>query len=195
MRLEAFSDAVFAILMTLLVLELKTPLISDPNDSHSLLEKLASVTPKYLVGTISFVSISVIWINHYNFFHHFKLINHIILFLNVVLLLAVTFLPYPTAVIGDYPMNETAIVLYGGTMFFIYLIFSLMKLYAYKDAKMIEDDYIVDEFKMSDYIKLFISPVLYLITIAFSFLHPYFAYIGFILLPVYNVIPGRCRIR
>ena len=66
---------------------------------------------------------------------------------------------------------------------------------AYKDAKMIEDDYIVDEFKMSDYIKLFISPVLYLITIAFSFLHPYFAYIGFILLPVYNVIPGRCRIR
>ncbi len=194
-RLEAFSDAVFAILMTLLVLELKSPILSEANDSHQLMEKLLDISPKFLIGTISFISISVIWINHYNFFHHFKLINHIILFLNVILLLTVSFLPYPTAVIGNYPMNETAIVFYGGTMFSIYLVFSLMKLYAYKDAKMIEDDYIVKSLSLKDYLKLFFSPFLYLVTIAISFIHPYLAYLGFILLPIYNVLPGKTRLK
>ena len=188
-RLEAFSDAVFAIIMTLLVLELKTPIISNHSDSYLLMQKLMGLSPKYLVGAISFVSISVIWINHYNFFHHFEMVNNTILFLNVFLLLMVSFLPFPTAIIGDYPFNITSICLYGGTMFVIYSIFSLMKLYAIKDAKMIKENMLIENPNKMQYLKLVMTPLFYIITVFLSFISPYLSYIGFIALPILNVIP------
>ena len=101
----------------------------------------------------------------------------------------VSFLPFPTAIIGDYPFNITSICLYGGTMFVIYSIFSLMKLYAIKDAKMIKENMLIENPNKMQYLKLVMTPLFYIITVFLSFISPYLSYIGFIVLPILNVIP------
>jgi uncharacterized membrane protein len=95
-RIEALSDAVFAIAMTLLVLELKVP-PTDADLPHALAERGAAIG----AYVVSFVAISGYWLQHHRLFHVLARSDGWLLLLNLVLLLAITFMPYPTAVLAD----------------------------------------------------------------------------------------------
>lgn len=92
-RLEAFSDGVFAISITLLILEIKAP----PSGS-ALGPELLSLWPSYLAYAISFVVIGAIWINHHAMFDHIVRADEKLLLLNTFHLMFIAFLPFPTAV-------------------------------------------------------------------------------------------------
>jgi TMEM175 potassium channel family protein len=95
-RVEAFSDGVFAIAMTLLVLNIKVP-TANPGNLGTLLWQQ---WPSYLAFVISFAFIGIMWVNHHRLFVHIRRIDHMLLVLNGALLLGVTAVPFPTAVLA-----------------------------------------------------------------------------------------------
>ena len=100
-RLEAFSDGVFAIAITLLIIEIKVPSHDDLRD-QSLMQYILLQWPKYFAYVLSFIIIGIYWANHHYLFKLFKRTDHVFNLLNVFFLMAIAFLPYPTGVLGDY---------------------------------------------------------------------------------------------
>jgi len=128
-RVEAFSDGVFAIAITLLILEIKIPKPSDGALANQLLRQW----PSYFAFLISFAFIGVMWINHHRLFTHIKRCNNTLMVLTLLLLLGVTIVPFPTAVLAThigFSDQRTAALLYNGVYVFIAIIFNLLWRYA-----------------------------------------------------------------
>ncbi|HZQ70880.1 MAG TPA: TMEM175 family protein [Terriglobales bacterium] len=124
-RIEAFSDGVFAIAITLLILEIKVP---QPAAGPLALQ-LARQWPSYISYVISFSFIGIMWINHHRLFNHIRRSNHGLMIYNMLLLLGVTFVPYPTSVLAAFlgkPDQRLAAMFYNGTYFFIAVFFNLL---------------------------------------------------------------------
>ena len=94
-RLVAFSDAVFAITITLLVLEIR-----PPADDGDLLHGLLALWPSYLAYAVTFLFIGQVWANHHVVFDHVRVADRVVLLLNTVLLMVVAFLPFATSVLA-----------------------------------------------------------------------------------------------
>src|SRR5438876_4788386 len=97
-RLETFSDGVFAIAITLLILDVRVP--SGPD---SLTHRLLHTWPEYLAYAISFLVIGIMWANHHAIFRLIERTSHSLVVANLFLLLLVAFIPFPTAVVGRSP--------------------------------------------------------------------------------------------
>lgn len=116
-RVEAFSDGVFAIAITLLVLEFKVPHL-DPASDRGLLRALLGLWPSLVAFLGSFIAILIMWINHHGLFRLFHKVDSPFLYANGFLLLMVTFVPFPTAVLAQYlgqPGARAAAAFYIGT--------------------------------------------------------------------------------
>jgi uncharacterized membrane protein len=136
-RLEAFSDGVFAMAITLLVLDLHVPL----GVRGHLLAALAHQWPSYASYVISFFVIGIIWVNHHAMFHHIVRVDRPILFLNLLLLLFVAVIPFTTAVLAEYirSQNDSAAagVMYSGVMILISVSFTGMWVWAAADRRLL----------------------------------------------------------
>ena len=127
-RVEAFSDGVFGIAMTLLVIEIKVPtheLVAVQGLGHSLL----ALWPSYLAFLTSFATILVIWVHHHWVLAMITKNDHAFLYWNGLLLLFVTFVPFPTALLAEYlldPQARAAANLYTGTFLAISLAFDAL---------------------------------------------------------------------
>src|SRR5207248_1720487 len=113
-RLEAFSDGVFAIAITLLVLE-----FGVDTATHDLGSQLLHIWPSYLAYVTSFLTIGVIWVNHHALFDFVGRVDRALLFLNTLLLLVIAFTPFPTRLIAEFlregDNERTAALAYGIT--------------------------------------------------------------------------------
>lgn len=110
-RVEAFSDGVFAIAITLLILEVRVP--EGLHGDGSLAQALAGLWPSYVAYILSFVMIGIYWANHHYIFQFFRRTDHVFNLLNVFFLMCISFLPFPTAVLGKHvaePLNRQAAV-------------------------------------------------------------------------------------
>lgn len=117
-RIESFSDNVFAIALTLLVLTIKVPSVPEGNHSGYLLEQLALQWPEYLTYVISFVTILLVWIKHHMMFERVQKADHALMFLNGMLLLPVTLVPFPTSLLALFivhPQARYAAALFTGS--------------------------------------------------------------------------------
>ena len=116
-RLEAFSDGVFAIAITLLIIEIKVPSAAEVLAAHGLWPALAHHWPSFLGYTISFVTIGIMWANHHAVFTYVRKTDRAFLLANVFLLMTIAFLPFPTAVLAEYlpepEVRVSAAVFYG----------------------------------------------------------------------------------
>ncbi|MGZ5008093.1 MAG: TMEM175 family protein [Methylobacter sp.] len=133
-RVEGFSDHVFAIAMTLLVIEIKIP-SQEQVAAEGLAQALAALWPSYLAFLTSFFTILVIWVHHHWIFQLISKIDHPSLYINGLLLLFVAFVPFPTALIAEYSLHVDAKVaanLYTGTFLAISLAFDVLWRYASK---------------------------------------------------------------
>jgi uncharacterized membrane protein len=116
-RVEAFSDGVFAIAITLLILAVGIEQsISHGSVEHTLLH----LWPAYIAYAVSFLTVGIMWVNHHQVFRHFERVDRPLLLLNILLLMCISFTPFPTRVVADHATNaadrEAAAVLYGLTM-------------------------------------------------------------------------------
>jgi len=127
-RLEAFSDGVFAIAITLLILELQPPRLGQVSVS-ALLVGLAHLWPSYFAFLTSFGSILIMWVHHHAIFRLARKADAPLLFANGFLLLMVTIVPFPTAVVAQYlstPAARAAAFFYAGIFFFLGLSFYVL---------------------------------------------------------------------
>ena len=134
-RIEAFSDGVFAIAITLLIIEIGVPHLEDEPPGTTLPQALVGLWPSYLGYVISFLQIGVIWANHHNRFRFIERSDHGLLFLNILFLMCVAFIPFPTALLAEYlertaSERETAGAIYAGTLAVTAVFFTLLWLYA-----------------------------------------------------------------
>jgi uncharacterized membrane protein len=132
-RLVTFSDGVFAITVTLLVLEIR-----PPTGDGSLLHGLLDLWPSYLAYAVTFLFIGQVWANHHVMFDHIRAADRIMLLLNTVLLMVVAFLPFATSVLADALRTgddrRTAVVFYGLAFVATALTFNAVWQYASRHA-------------------------------------------------------------
>ena len=137
-RLEAFSDGVFAIAATLLVLELRVP-----SDAPDLVGALLRLWPAYAAYLVSFLTIGIIWVNHHTLLEHCTRVDRRFLYLNLLLLIAVGIVPFPTALVDQYILSDhgatAALVVYGLGGLLIALAFTGIFLYATHDHRLVGD--------------------------------------------------------
>lgn len=127
-RIEAFSDGIFAIAMTLLVIEIKVP-SHEMVAANGLARSLLALWPSYLAFLTSFATILVIWVHHHWIFVLIRRHDHPLFYWNGLLLLFVTFIPFPTALLSEYLLHaegKVAANLYTGTFLAISLAFDVL---------------------------------------------------------------------
>jgi uncharacterized membrane protein len=124
-RLEAFSDGVFAIAATLLVLDLHVP-----DADVGLAQGLLRQWPAYIAYLTSFLTIGIMWVNHHEMFRHVTEVDRTLMFENLLLLMVVSLTPFPTSVLGRYAMADqdahVAAAFYGLVMVAMGLAFTLL---------------------------------------------------------------------
>ena len=127
-RLEAFSDAVFAIAITLLALNLHVPELTTVT-SHALVASLGAMWPTYLSFSLSFLTLLIAWIYHHRLFEGAKRAGTRLLFLNGILLLVVSSVPFPTALLGAFlrtPAASVVCAIYAGYIGMLNLTYDLL---------------------------------------------------------------------
>ena len=115
-RLEAFSDGVFAIAITLLILEIKVPPIESVHSINDLANAIIHLWPSYFAFLLTFGGVLVQWVIHHNIFNFLVKTSRPFLYANGLLLLTIVFFPFPTALLAEYLGSDyamPAIVFYG----------------------------------------------------------------------------------
>lgn len=128
-RLEAFSDGVFAIAITLLVLEIRVPPAQDLDTSAHLIAALGALWPSYLGYAVSFATIGIMWANHHNLVRLVATVSHGLILANLLLLGIVGFVPFPTALLAatlGTPAGQVGVLVYAGTFVAIAVAFNLL---------------------------------------------------------------------
>ena len=115
-RVLAFSDGVYAIAITLLVLSIDLPHLSSAGDASEMLDSLADKHPQIISYAISFAVIGRYWLAHHHFFSRLRALDGGLIAINLVCLAVIAFLPFPTDVLGNYFENPVAVVLYAVTV-------------------------------------------------------------------------------
>jgi len=189
-RIETFSDGVFAIAITLLIIEIGVPHVVG---TESLSEKLVELWPSYLGYAISFLVIGTVWANHHNRFRLISRSDHILLFLNIVFLMCVAFIPFPTALLADYlsgtdEHRTTAVAVYSGTLAVTAVFFTLLWLYAAANYRLI--DRTVDPLLLRAMTRRYVfGMLLYILAFALAFLSPAASLALIVVLALIFVLP------
>ncbi|MCA1688145.1 MAG: DUF1211 domain-containing protein [Actinobacteria bacterium] len=188
-RIEAFSDGVFAIAITLLVIEIGVPHLED--EGTTLFEELVEQWPSYLGYAISFLQIGVIWANHHNRFRFITRSDHVLLFLNILFLMCVAFIPFPTALLAEYLQGAeraTAGAVYAGTLAVTAIFFTLLWLYAAANYRLVDRN--LDPFLLRAMTRRYLAGmVAYLVAFALAFVNVAASLILIVILALLFVLP------
>lgn len=186
-RIESFSDCVFSIAITLLVLDLKVP----HGAPHSLARDLALEWPSYAAFLLSFMFIGVMWINHHRLFTHIRKADNTLLVLNLLLLLGVTAVPFPTSVLASHltgPDARTAAALYSATYLVIAVFFNTLWRYA-ASHRLVDPQF--EETAHAITKQYAFGPLLYVICVLLAWIHPLVSLVFNALLAVFFALPPR----
>lgn len=171
-RLEAFSDGVFAIAITLLVLDLAVP-ARDRLAGRSLAAALGAEWPSYFAYLVSFAVIGIIWVNHHGMCGLIRQADRLVLFANLFLLLTVSIIPFPTRLLAEYLTargdSHVAAAIYSASMLAMSIAFTLLFLAISHDARLLHVP--LDRARVRSTLRSFsLGGVFYLATIGLSFL-------------------------
>jgi len=143
-RVEAFSDGVIAIAITLLVLEIHVPHVENQPGWESLGNALLSQWPSYAGYVMSFVTIGLVWANHHNMFRYIRRPNHFFLLLNVLFLMGIALFPFPTELLAVYIKDpdegkqRLAVVVYTGVALLTACLYLAVWEYASRNRRLID---------------------------------------------------------
>jgi uncharacterized membrane protein len=187
-RLEAFSDGVFAIAVTLLILEIHVP---ARQHAETLGHELLRIWPSYLGYLTSFLTIGVMWINHHHVFELIARVDRTMLLLNTLLLMLIAFVPFPTAVLAEFIETggaRSAAVLYGATLTLTAMTYFAWWRYASAGRRLIGDE-VPDE--VVDDITRAYTPgtLLYAGAALLAFLQPWVSAAAYLAIAVFYALP------
>jgi uncharacterized membrane protein len=185
-RIEAFSDGVFAIAITLLILEIQVP----PKTPHGgLRAALVDLWPSYLAFLASFMTIGVMWLNHHRLFTLISKRDDWLIAFNLIVLLGITWLPFPTALLaehlqGPHADQQTAAIVYAGSFFALAIMFNVLWRYAVR-AKIVYED--LNVLLITKQYSL--GPILYALLVVIAVFSAEWCLVLSILIAVYFALP------
>lgn len=190
-RLEAFSDGVFSIVMTLLIFGIKIPAIPNPVSDATLWREIGLVAPLLGVYFLSFAVLSVLWINHHFLFHSFaKSVDRRLNLLNLTYLAFVAFVPFSSDLIGRYYTHQPAAIIYGLNIFIIVALSSRMVTYIKSHSGELLNEHIprrtINQARFRSRLSLFC----YVAGLLISFLNVPAALLFFAFPIMFNIVPG-----
>jgi uncharacterized membrane protein len=185
-RITFFSDAVMAIAITLLIIEIVIPTVNP----EILLSELTDLLPNFLSYIISFFIIGSFWIAHHRIFTYIKRYDSNLLWLNLLFLFFVSFLPFPTALLGEYASVPLIVIIYSMTISLLSFSLLLIWIYASRKFRLINEDI---DLLIVKKIKIFnlIGPIGFLVSIPFAFLSVFAAFIVWWVTPIIGIIYRR----
>jgi len=196
-RVEAFSDGVFAIAITLLVLDLK-PAVDrwlEVHERDTLFEAMWGQWPVFLAFLISFALIGIMWLNHHRLFNLIRRIDHTLLILNLLVLLAATIVPFPTALLGAYSNSNEferfrdAALIYNGTFLLVAIGYNALWRYAIHSHRLLDQHVDMQAVKRLERQYLF-GPLLYVVAFAIAWFSPEVSLGLNALLAIFYLLPG-----
>ena len=190
-RIVNLSDGVFAIAITLLILDIRVPDIPENMVSSQLLGALLSLWPKYLGYILSFVGISAFWLIHHSIFRPIRSYDRILLYLNFLFLMVVAFVPFPTSLLGEYGDHQLPVAIYAATLAVGRLLLTAIHWYSTRNDRLLgepQDPATVRFFL----IRGLTIPVIFLLSIVISFFSVSVAiWTWFVMLAVDTVVTHR----
>jgi uncharacterized membrane protein len=189
-RIEAFSDGVFAIVITILVLEMHVPVVQGNDISATLASSLFAMAPKFLAYVLSFVIVAIWWVKHHLLFNVLKRSDSGLLWVNCLFLLWLSFIPFPTALLGDYPNERLAVMSYGAVSTLAGVSFTWMRFYAFYTAKLV-DETIEPRLLRSAMLKSVLNPIAHCIAVLLAFVDTRLSIALYAILPLTFFIPSK----
>ena len=191
-RIEAFSDGVFAVAITLLVLDLHVPAF-DHLPPGRLGAALLALWPTAAAYTVSFVTILIMWMNHHRLFEQIQRKDHALMLLNGLLLMLVTLIPFPTSLVAAYlqtPYAKTALAVYCGLNFGMAAAFNLLWNHAAHEGRLLADDH--DQRRVRHITAQYrLGPILYIATFALAFVSTAACCLAVAALAVFFALPEK----
>ena len=196
-RIEAFSDGVFAVAITLLILNIQVPakaqvLQQAGNIDIALSKILLDNWTVYLAFLTSFATIGIMWINHHRLFNHIRSSDDTLLALNLLLLLLVVFVPFSTALFAEYltPTSHLPAVIYSATFILLAICFNLLWRYASHNNRLLDNK--ADPQAVQAITRQYrFGPLLYLVAFGLAFLYAPTSLIWCLLLALFFALPGQ----
>jgi uncharacterized membrane protein len=139
-RIVNFSDGVFAIVITLLVLDIRVPNIPEGLESQELPSRILALSPKFLSYVISFLVIGIYWQAHHRVFRPIRSYDRTLLWLNFLFLMTISFLPFPTSLLGEYSEEQLSVVIYAATAAVASLLLVSISWYATAEHRLVAPD-------------------------------------------------------
>lgn len=136
-RIVNLSDGVFAIAITLLILDVRVPDIPGNLVDSELPGELLSLWPKYLGYLLSFVGISTFWVIHHSIFRLIRAYDRTLLYLNFLFLMVVAFVPFPTSLLGEYGNHQLPVAIYAATLAIGRLLLTAIHWYSTKNGRLL----------------------------------------------------------
>jgi uncharacterized membrane protein len=167
-RIVNLSDGVFAIAITLLVLDIRVPDIPENMVSSQLPGALLSLWPRYLGYVLSFVGISAFWLIHHSIFRPIRAYDRTLLYINFLFLMVVAFVPFPTSLLGEYGDHQLPVAIYAATLAVGRLLLTAIHWYSTRNDRMLDEpqDPATVRFFL---IRGLMIPAIFLLSIAVSF--------------------------
>ena len=185
-RLVFFSDAVFAIAITLLALEIRLPATEEYLNDAQLYQALVMIWPEYLSYFISFLVIGTFWINHHRKFRSIRRYDSGLIMLNLLLMMTVAFIPFPTSVISEYG-NQTATIFYALSVTMTSLFSASIWWYASYHDRLIDSHSDTHNWQR-DFWSSLVTPAVFLLSIPLSLLNADLAKFSWLLAAVIPMI-------
>ena len=176
-RLENFSDGVFAIAVTLLILNVHIP-TSEYKGNHQLNKALINMLPHLLTFAFSFLVIGLFWVSHHRIFSFVRILDSTLLWLNILYLLFIAVIPLAAALLSENPMFPTAILLYTITLLVVALMHFVLLEYILRKKTLKHEALTKDIYKSAQQTAI-VGPICYIIAAAACFISVYIS-LGFI---------------
>ncbi len=194
-RVEALSDGIFAVSITLLVLGIRVPEIHNHQSMSELAKALLTLIPKLLSWIISFLIVCVIWVNHHHIFKQLKIVTKSIFWFNANLLLWSTLIPFPTALMGDYVNNPLSLITFGIINLLLSFSFYFLRKNIIKNDFVLKENVDRTHYKNATRKLLIFGPILYVLGILSSLIHPYIAFTIYFFIPFYFVFFSSSKLK
>jgi uncharacterized membrane protein len=186
-RIVFFSDAVFAIAITILVLDIRVPEGLSPAELPA---QLLDLVPRYVSYVISFLVLAIYWQAHHRVFKPITGYDGTLVWLNVLFLMAVAFLPFPTSLLGEYSEEQVSVVIYAFNAAVASLLLVAISWYATSNHRLVGPD-LDDEENRIRRVQGLAVPVVFLLSIGVSFFSPIAAMYSWLLLSVTDPLLRR----
>jgi uncharacterized membrane protein len=190
LRLEALSDGLFAIVLTLLVIEIRVPELHGPLTDAELWHALVALGPLFVGYVVSFLVLTMFWLSHNFFYSHFvKEINRQLLMLNMLYLALIALIPFGAHLIGAYPTSQLAVSIYGLNVLAIGVLHIAILRYALSSNEF-DTSHIPKRLLYQAQVRGFVTPIFALIGLAVAAVSAPLALLLYAFPIVFNIIPG-----